>query len=157
MTFVTLLTALGCALIGGAFFAFSSFVMKALAALAPPQGIAAMQSINVVVINPWFLLPFMGTAALCGFLIVMSLLQWQDPRAAYWLAGAALYLFGTFGVTMAFNVPRNNALAAVDAASIDGAKVWAVYLSEWTAWNTVRTIAGIAAAAALCIALALRP
>ena len=51
-TFVlTLLAALGSGLIGGVFFAFSAFVMKALARLRPDQGIAAMQSINVTVLN----------------------------------------------------------------------------------------------------------
>ena len=40
---LTLVSALGCGLIAGAFFAFSSFVMKALGRLPPPQGIAAMQ------------------------------------------------------------------------------------------------------------------
>ena len=56
--------AIGTALIAGAFFAFSSFVMGALGKLPPAQGIAAMQSINVVVINPWFMSAFIGTAAL---------------------------------------------------------------------------------------------
>jgi uncharacterized membrane protein len=53
---VTVLSALGCGLIAGAFFAFSTFVMKTLGNLPPTQGIAARQSINVVVINPWFLM-----------------------------------------------------------------------------------------------------
>jgi len=43
---LTLVSALGCGLIAGVFFAFSAFVMKALARLPPAQGIAAMQSIN---------------------------------------------------------------------------------------------------------------
>jgi len=42
---------LGSALVGGIFFAFSSFVMKALARVPSAEGIAAMQSINVVVLN----------------------------------------------------------------------------------------------------------
>ncbi len=55
---------LGSALVGGVFFAFSSFVMNALARVPSAEGIAAMQSINVVVINPAFLGAFMGTAVL---------------------------------------------------------------------------------------------
>ena len=53
---------LGSALIGGIFFAFSNFIMKALAKLPAAEGIAAMQSINVVVLNKWFLGVFTGTA-----------------------------------------------------------------------------------------------
>jgi uncharacterized membrane protein len=43
---LTAVTALGCGLNAGVFFAFSSFVMKALARLQPAQGIVAMQSIT---------------------------------------------------------------------------------------------------------------
>ena len=138
----------------GALFAFSSFIIMALARLAPAQGIAEMQSINVFVINPLFMADFMGTAALCVVLAAVSLVRWGEPEEAYALAGSLLYLVGTFGVTAAFNVPRNNALAAVDPDSDDGARVWAGYVRSWTAWNHVRTVAALAAAAALTIALA---
>jgi uncharacterized membrane protein len=150
---LTLVTALGCGLIGGAFFAFSSFVMRALAGLPPARGIAAMQSINVVVLNPWFLGPFVGTALASLVLVLSALLRWRDPDAPLRLAGGLLYLLGTFGVTVAFNVPRNEALAAVDAESAGGATLWARYVPGWTAWNTVRTLAALAAAAALTLAL----
>jgi uncharacterized membrane protein len=48
---LTFVAALGSGLVAGIFFAFSNFVMKALARVSPAQGIAAMQSINVVVLN----------------------------------------------------------------------------------------------------------
>jgi uncharacterized membrane protein len=92
---VTLLSTVGCGLVAGFFFAFSICVMKALGRLPAEQGIAAMQSINVVVINPWFLTAFFGTAAGCMSLFVASLLRWHDPRARYWLIGGLLYLVGT--------------------------------------------------------------
>lgn len=60
---LTLLSALGCGLIAGVFLAFSAFIMKALTRVAPAQGILAMQSINIVVINPWFLGVFFGNGA----------------------------------------------------------------------------------------------
>lgn len=150
---VTLLSALGCGLIAGAFFAFSSFVMKALGRLPAEQGIAAMQSINVVVINPVFLGVFVGTAIACALLAVASLFRLQAAGSGYLVGGGALYVLGTFAVTMTMNVPRNDALAAVDGKSADGARVWADYLSSWTAWNTVRTIAALVACASLIAAL----
>jgi uncharacterized membrane protein len=82
---------------------------EALGRMPPSQGIAAMQSINVVVINPWFMTPFVGTAALCVVVAVASVMRWHDPGAGYLLAGAVLYVAGTFLVTMLFNVPRNDA------------------------------------------------
>lgn len=152
-SFSTLAAALGCGLIAGVFFAFSVFVMKALAAIPPAQGITAMQSINVVVINPVFLGTFLGTAALCLALGIRAVLAWQRPGAGWLLAGAALYLVGTLLVTMVCNVPRNDALAAIDPASAGAPEVWAGYVRSWTVWNHVRTIAALAAAAALTIAL----
>ena len=149
---VSLFAALGCGVIAGVFFAFSSFVMKALARLPPAQGIAAMQSINVAVINPWFLTAFLGTAAACVPLAASSLLKWNEQTAVYLLVGSMLYLVGTILVTIAFNVPLNDALAAVDPASAEGARSWARYVTGWTAWNHVRTAAALGAAASLTIA-----
>ena len=149
---LTLVSALGCGLVGGAFFAFSTFVMNALARLPAAQGIAAMQLINVTVINPLCGAVFLGTAAACVLLAVSSLLRWREPGAAYILAGSLLYLAGVILVTGLFNVPRNNALAAIAPTSAEGASLWADYLSGWTAWNHV-TIASLAAAALLTIAL----
>src|ERR687896_1427158 len=97
---LTLITALGCGLVAGVFYAFSTFVMKALARLPAAQGVAAMQSINIVVINPWFLGAFLGTAAACVFLIV-AMFIWQTPDGAY--IGSLLYLIGTIMVTRVFN------------------------------------------------------
>lgn len=144
---LALLTALGAATVGGVFFGFSSFVMKALSQLPAEQGVAAMQRINVVVINPWFMGVFMSTLLLsiaCGVVALMS------GSSALLVAGL-LYAVGTFGVTMAFNVPRNNRLARLDASSPDAIAYWPSYVREWTRWNHVRT--GAALASAVCAAL----
>jgi uncharacterized membrane protein len=145
--------AIGGGLNAGVFFAFSTFVMPALARLQPNQGIAAMQSINITAINPWFMLVLWGTAVACIFLMIMVLLKWHQPGAAYLLVGGLLYLVGVIGVTIAFNVPLNDALAIVKPDSTDGATLWARYLTDWTFWNHVRTLAAIAAAIAFTIAL----
>jgi uncharacterized membrane protein len=150
---VTLLCALGCGVIGGVFFAFSTFAMKALNALPPPQGIAAMKSINVLVLNPLFLGVFLGTAVGCIALVISSMLGWEKPGAALVLAGGILYLVGTLLVTIACNVPRNEALAALDPVGAESAQFWTDYVRVWTAWNHVRTIAAIAASGLMMIAL----
>ena len=146
---LTFLTALGCALVAGIFLAFSSFVMGALARINPPAGIAAMQSINVVVLNPGFLGLFMGTALACAVLFVYALMHWQSPAALCLAAGSLCYVLGTFGVTMVFNVPRNNALARLDPSAAEAAGFWRGYVSGWTMWNHVRTLAALAAAVLL--------
>ena len=123
---LTLITAIGSGLVAGVFFAFSTFVMNGLARLPSAQGIAAMQSINITVINPWFLgAAFFGTAVASVLVVVSSLLRWSEPEAVYLLSGGLAYLIGDILVTMVFNVPRNNALAAVDPVSANGGRVWA--------------------------------
>jgi uncharacterized membrane protein len=144
--------AVGCGLMAGFFFAFSILVMQALGRLAPERGIAAMQTINVVVINPWFLVTFFGTAVLCVVATIGGFARSPDANAYLSAAASALYLVGTLGVTMWFNVPRNNALAAVTPSSPQGASVWASYVPSWTAWNHVRTLAATAAMALFVLA-----
>ncbi len=150
---LTVVAAVGAGLIGGVFFAFSTFVMRALGKLPVAQGIAAMQSINIVVINPLFLGPFFGTGVACLALIGWSLGEWDGMASVYRVAGALLYLFGTIGVTVWCNVPRNDALAKVDPASDEGSRVWADYLRGWTWWNHVRTAAALAASALFILSL----
>lgn len=149
----TLIAALGCGLSAGALFAFSSFVMNALADLDPPGGIRAMQSINVQAPTPVFMTALFGTGLLCLVLAVWGIVDLNQDYGPYLLIGSVLYLAGPVGVTMLFNVPRNNALAAMDPDTPDAATYWTRYLVEWTRWNHVRVAIGVAAAAMFAIAL----
>jgi uncharacterized membrane protein len=149
----TLATALGCGLVAGVFFAFSTFVMAALRRLKPEEGIAAMQSINILAVTPAFMTALFGTAAACLALAVWAVISWGERYAALVLAGGVLYLIGTIGVTIVCNVPLNNRLATVRPQDADAGSYWNEYVTKWTAWNHVRTVAALAAAAALTIAL----
>lgn len=150
---LTFVAALGCGLVAGIFLAFSTFVMKALARLPAHEGIAAMQSINDVVVRSGFMAVFMGTAVACAVAIVASVTRWHEPGATYLLAGGVLYLIGCFLATIVFNVPRNNALASVVPTGSSAGGVWAGYVASWTAWNHVRTAASLAAAVSFSVAL----
>jgi uncharacterized membrane protein len=153
MSGLTLAAALGAGLVAGIFFAFSAFIMAALKRLPSEGGISAMQSINVTVLNPVFFFVFFGTAVAALVLAIAAFAGWSPSRSPYLLAGALLYLAGTILVTMVFNVPLNNKLAAASAKSTEGASVWNTYLSAWTAWNHVRTIAALSACASFIFAL----
>ncbi len=153
MSALILFTVLGSGLVAGVFFAFSSFVMKALGRLPAHEGISAMQSINIVVINPLFLGVMLGTAVACAGLLIASLLNWSNPHSGKLLLAGAVYLIGTLGVTLVFNVPWNNALAAVAPDSAEGARLWAQYLDRWTIWNHLRGAAALVTAALLTVAL----
>jgi uncharacterized membrane protein len=154
MTALALLLIVGAGAIGGVFFAFSSFIMRALTELPAAQGVLAMQRINVVVLNPIFLGVFVGTAILGLGVAGISLVRWGAPGSGWLLAAAVLYVLGCFGVTMRCNVPRNNRLAHLEAKSADAAAYWPDYVREWTRWNHVRTCASLAAAACAGAALA---
>ena len=153
MPILTTAAAVGSALVAGIFFAFSSFVMKALARLPAAKGIAAMQSINLVVLNPSFLATFLGTALLSLGAAGLVLAGWGDRSAPYFLAGAILYLAGTFLVTALGNVPLNDQLAAVSTADPAAAEAWERYLRRWTMWNHVRTAAAMGAAVLYCLGI----
>lgn len=145
--------AIGSGLVAGIFFAFSSFVMAALGRLPAEQGVAAMQSINITVINPGFFLAFFGTALICLALIAGWFLGWAGIGGMLVPAASLLYLAGCIGVTMACNVPLNDALAAVQPATPEAARLWARYLTDWTFWNHVRTVAPLGSAVLFTLAL----
>ncbi len=153
MEILIVCAAIACAAMGGVFFAFSSFVMRALARMPPAQGIAAMQSIDVVAVTPVFMTALFGTAAACVVVGVDAVTDWQGVRSAYLLAGSLSYVIGTIVVTIACNVPLNNALAGLDPKSSDAPLFWAKYVRQWTAWNHLRTVSGLLAAGLLTLAI----
>ncbi len=150
---LTFVAVLGSGLVAGIFFAFSTFVMRALGQLPKNQGIAAMKAINVTVLNPWFFLAFFGTGAVCLPVAFFAFGSAADMHRAYLLAGCALYLLACLLVTVAFNVPLNNRLASAEPDSAGAPPLWANYLSRWTLWNHVRTAASFAAAGLFAMAL----
>ncbi len=129
---LTVATALASALMAGVFFAFSSFVMPALGRIPPPEAIRAMQRINIDVFHWSFVVAFFGTPIACVALAVQAIGHWHDPGALYGAAGCTVYLVGSLLVTAACNVPRNNALAAVDADAPDAAREWDRFALGWT-------------------------
>ena len=147
------LTLLGSGLVAGIFYAFSTFVMTALGRLAPENGISAMQAINVAVLNPWFFGAFFGTALGSIVLVILAYLDRGTSAALYLATGGILYLAGSILVTMVFNVPLNNALAATDLKSMDSVTLWGGYRSKWLFWNHVRTASSLAATVCLIFAL----
>ena len=139
----TLFATIGSGLMAGLFYSFSNVVMGALRRIPAPAGIAAMQSINVVVLNPLFFGLFFGTALLGLVLVVAALVGGAGTGSSSALGGGLVYLVGVIGVTITRNVPLNDRLAAVDASGPEGAAVWDDYLRRWTLWNHVRTVGAL--------------
>lgn len=144
---------LGCGVMTGVFFAFSTAVMTGLARLEPTQALSAMQAMNRTILNPLFLLLFMGTTVLCAILFFTRFANLSTPSAFFFLAGCVLYLVGSFLVTMVINVPLNNSLIPLEPGSTEGTQQWLRYLSTWTTWNHIRGLAALAATVLLLVAL----
>ena len=148
--------AIGCGLLAGVYFAFSSFIMAALERTGQAHGVAAMNSINATILGSLFMPFFCGTTLASLILAINGLVRRGEPGAMAALAGGLIYFAGMFLCTIVFNVPLNNSLAAVDAGSEAAAPAWARFLKEWTFWNHVRTIASAAAGALYIAAIAVR-
>ncbi|MCR4267719.1 DUF1772 domain-containing protein [Nitratireductor sp. ZSWI3] len=146
-------SAIGCGLIAGLYFAFSTFIMTALGRIESVQGVAAMNSINSTILRSLFMPLFFGTTIAAAVLAVLALIRWGEPGSAAILVGGLIYLVGMFGCTIVFNVPLNNELARTGAGVAD---VWARYLKDWTFWNHIRTVASTAAMVLFIVALLAR-
>lgn len=151
--------AVACATVGGVFYAFSTFVMRGLDRTPAPEAISAMRGINAEAqANAPFLLLFAGSALLAVGVGVAAVLRWGRPGSAYLLAGAVLGVAG-FLVTVAVNVPLNNHLDGLSPETLsaaDAVREWRAYLAPWTAWNHLRSAAGVAAAACMLAGLLTR-
>jgi uncharacterized membrane protein len=150
---IAIAACVGCATAAGVFLSFSVLVMKALRRLPAVQGIIAMQSINEAAVSPVFLSVLFGTAVLCGSLAGLSIL-WGSAAAGAAVLGSSAYLAGVIGLTLAYHVPRNNALAEVDPASPGAEQHWARYVTDWTGRNHLRTLSSLAAALLLAVTVA---
>jgi len=150
---LVIVTTVGAGCTAGVLFAFSSFVMPALRRLRPAQGAAAMQSINLTAVRPPFMFAFAGTAVLSVALLVVAVTTLDEAHAPWLVVAAVLYLVGVLGLTMAYHVPRNDALATLVADAPETTVAWERYAATWTTANHVRAAAGLLATAALGIAL----
>jgi uncharacterized membrane protein len=150
---LTLAAAIGCVLVAGVFFAFSTIVMRGLDRLPSAQGLQAMHSINVTAINPLFMLALFGTGAACLALAIWSLTDLGASHSPLLIGAAVLYLVGVIGLTIGYHVPHNDALAAVHATAPGAADKWKDYASGWTTWNHIRTIAPLISTMLLIAAL----
>ena len=136
----------GC--MAGFFYSFSAVVMPGLEMTEPTAALAAMQDINSAVRNPIFGVGFFGAAAIAAALVARPALT---KKAVHLVPAAAglVYLIGTFAVTIAGNVPLNEALATLDPTLEPAANAMTAYAREWTDLNHVRTVSALVAMAAL--------
>jgi uncharacterized membrane protein len=141
MTSIIVMAITGAGIVTGLLFAFSNFVMRALADLPNDKGMFAMQRVNETILNPVFLILFLGTPVLCVLIALESALALGSSGSLFLFIGAVAYLIGPFGITVLFNVPLNNKLAKVEQSDAD--EIWPVYQKQWQSWNHMRTYIGV--------------
>lgn len=140
----------------GVYFAFSAFVMRALAAIPSASGVASMQAINRWILSSAFMPLFFATTLLSLGLVATLPFRSSEPGHGWAMAAAGVYLLGMFAVTAFANVPLNRVLEQADPAALETADVWQHYLQRWTQWNHLRTLASALASALFLSALVSR-
>jgi uncharacterized membrane protein len=140
-------------LVAGVFALYAHTIMPGLRNTDDHTFVAAFQSMDRAIINPWF----MATAFLGALVFsIAALLLNLGHSALPWIAVACALYLAAFVVTIAVNVPLNDALkAAGDPDHIgDLAGVRERFdEARWAAWNLVRVVTSTAAFGLLCWAL----
>lgn len=152
--FLAAFVVLAYALMGGVFLAFSDFIMRSLARTSGNGGIEAMQVINREVFRWLFMALFLGLAPVSLLIAGYGLAGLSVPTSPLIPLAGLVYLIGCFGVTVVFNVPLNEALAAMDTGANATSAYWqGTYVPRWTFWNSVRASACVVASGMLLFGL----
>ena len=141
--------AVGSGLMAGVYYSFSAIVMPGLRDLSATDGMRAMQVMNVAAPRPPLLIALMGTGAVSAAAIAAAAVSGGSAR--WWIIGGATLSLASVAITAAYNVPRNDLLAALDALDPTAADAWVRYLREWTFGNHVRSVAAFAGAVMLTV------
>lgn len=152
---ILLITAILTGLIAGLFYSYSCSVNPGLGRLHDREYLAAMQSINKVILNPLFFMSFLGTLILLPVSTYLNYGQPASSRFVFLLAAALIYAIGVFGVTFFGNVPLNDTLAKMNlqSASAEEISKLRVYFEEsWNRFHSIRTIASVISLALVILA-----
>ncbi|MBK7854470.1 MAG: DUF1772 domain-containing protein [Bacteroidetes bacterium] len=145
LMFVTVVFA---GLIAGLLFSYQVSVNNGLKALTDAEYVKAMQTIKVSIINPLFIVCFIGLL----FLFPVSsydLFRQGCMKSFYFMLIACLiYLIGVICVTFFGNIPLNNLLKEFDVAKAMPEEVTTMrkaFEITWNQFHLIRTIASITA------------
>jgi uncharacterized membrane protein len=135
-------------LIAGLFYAYACSVMPGLARGDDKTFVEAMRGINVAIINPVFMLTFLGAPLLAGVAVFLNL----GSKSLPWVIAGFVFLVAMLVITGALNIPLNNALENGD----DYAAVRARFETAWVRWNVLRALVSTAGFGCLVAAVLTR-
>ncbi|MEL6559612.1 MAG: DUF1772 domain-containing protein [Bacteroidota bacterium] len=150
---VLLMSILLTGLTAGLCFTWSNAVTPGIGRLGDGGFLQAFQQMNRAIINPPFLIVFMGPAILL-FLNAYLAKTDQQLRFYTFLFAAILYFIGVAMVTIFKNVPLNEVLDKTDLATateVEMALLREKFEYSWNRWHLVRSATSTAAFVALLI------
>jgi uncharacterized membrane protein len=139
-TFLLLAATVSMGLAAGVFVLFQHTIMPGLAKTDDRTFVAAFQAIDRAIINAWFL---GGTFFGALLLTAAAAIAHSGQKVFSWITVSLVLYFVTVVVTLAINVPLNDALkAAGDPDRIDDlAAVRRRFdAPRWTRWNLLRVV-----------------
>jgi uncharacterized membrane protein len=141
-----LLATLSAGLQAGTYYTWANAVMPGLARTDARTFVTAFNQMNHAIVNPLFMLTFLGTPVLAAGALATS-----TPAARPWVVGGLVLALGTVAITIAANVPLNDTLDKLDGVRATAADLTAGradFESAWRRWNVVRAITSAGALAA---------
>ncbi|WP_323756036.1 DUF1772 domain-containing protein [Roseivirga sp.] len=136
----------------GLFFAWFVSVIPGTRRFSDFAYLETMQSINRAIINPAFIIIFLGSAVL----LAMGTMQHYQSGSTFWilLAATVTYLIGTIGVTGMGNVPLNNALETFQLDKFSLKELAIVRKNYELPWNKLHMIRTVFSVLSFALALA---
>jgi len=152
---VLVLATMTTGVMAGVFGVYANSIMPGLGKTDDRTFVGAFQQLDRAIINPLFMTFFFGALILTGLAGALHLGA-AGRRALPWIVIAFVLYLVVVIITMAVNVPLNDAIKAAGAPDSisDLAQVRRDFNEgRWTAFNWVRVVFSIASFALLCVAL----
>jgi uncharacterized membrane protein len=149
------LALLATGLSAGLFFGWAVSVIPGTRRVDGRAYVTTMQAINQAIVNPAFIVVFVGAAFLLVAATIAALVTGSAPEGWWLLAATVIYMPGVLGTTVAGNLPLNDALAEIDLSSATDADVASareMYEEPWNRLHNIRTAAAVLALALVGIA-----
>lgn len=146
ITLILTTTCLG--IMAGLFYSFTVSVMPGLGRTQDRTFMEAMQSINKAIMNPYFMLVFLGSIILVFICCFLQYKQGLNQQFYLILTASVLYLTGTIGLTFFGNVPLNNVLESTDLTTLTTEELnnaRSLFEEKWNNFNLIRTLSSVGA------------
>ena len=136
-------------LVSGAFLLYAHTIMPGLKKTDDRTFVTAFRSIDRAIINPWFMAGgFLGALVFT----LVAVFAHRGTDTLLWILAALVLYAIAFVITIAVNVPLNDALKAATDPNFAAVRD-RFDEARWAGWNLVRAVTSTAAFACLAWAL----